>query len=65
MNCPKCAGDQLRCNDSRYKDGTVYRRRTCLSCGHKFTTFEIPLEEYDAMKAKLQKLYAIKEIINK
>jgi transcriptional repressor NrdR len=40
--CPVCRADETKVVDSRLAaDGTaVRRRRHCLSCGHRFTTFE-------------------------
>jgi transcriptional repressor NrdR len=42
MRCPKCAGQDDRVIDSRAsKEGaTIRRRRECLHCGHRFTTYE-------------------------
>jgi len=40
--CPSCHGDDTKVVDSRVADeGTaIRRRRQCLSCAHRFTTFE-------------------------
>lgn len=42
MRCPKCNSLEDRVIDSRpWKDGAVIRRRReCLSCSHRFTTYE-------------------------
>jgi transcriptional repressor NrdR len=42
MRCPKCASNQDKVIDSRpWKDGAVIRRRReCLACGYRFTTYE-------------------------
>ncbi|MBR0198489.1 MAG: transcriptional repressor NrdR [Kiritimatiellae bacterium] len=42
MKCPKCAVDNDRVMDSRSaRDGAaIRRRRECLSCGCRFTTYE-------------------------
>ena len=42
MKCPACAHQRTRVLDSRESDhGTsVRRRRTCASCGYRFTTIE-------------------------
>ena len=42
MRCPKCAGQEDRVIDSRSsKEGaTIRRRRECLACEHRFTTYE-------------------------
>ncbi len=50
MRCPKCGHQDDRVVDSRStKMGDVIRRRRmCLSCGHRFTTYE------EVITAKLQ-----------
>lgn len=42
MRCPWCSVDDDRVVDSRLADdgGAIRRRRECLSCGRRFTTFE-------------------------
>lgn len=42
MRCPKCAGLDDKVIDSRSsKEGsTIRRRRECLKCGNRFTTYE-------------------------
>lgn len=42
MRCPKCNGQEDKVIDSRaWKDGAVIRRRReCLSCKQRFTTYE-------------------------
>ena len=42
MFCPSCRADDTKVVDSRVaEEGTaIRRRRECLSCGHRFTTFE-------------------------
>ena len=42
MRCPACAYEEDKVIDSRStKDGTVTRRRReCLKCGHRYTTYE-------------------------
>ena len=42
MHCPFCAHDDTKVNDSRLAaEGTqIRRRRECLACGERFTTFE-------------------------
>lgn len=44
MKCPICRmNNETVCNSRVRKDGTVWRRRVCFSCGYKWTT----LEKYD------------------
>jgi transcriptional repressor NrdR len=41
MRCPYCASDELRVVDKRESDGKSFRRRReCLKCGKRFTTYE-------------------------
>ena len=40
MKCPYCGGWQSRVVDSRSLDEGVRRRRKCLACGSRFTTYE-------------------------
>lgn len=44
MQCPICNDDTFVV-DSRKKDITVIRRRSCKMCGHRMTTIEIPLDD--------------------
>ncbi len=41
MKCPFCGFAESKVIDSRPNDGSIRRRRECLSCGGRFTTFEI------------------------
>ena len=40
MRCPYCGGQESRVIDSRGLDEVVRRRRKCLDCGARFTTYE-------------------------
>lgn len=42
MRCPKCGGQEDRVVDSRAsrEGATIRRRRECLACNHRFTTYE-------------------------
>lgn len=40
MKCPYCGGLESRVIDSRSSDEGVRRRRECLNCGARFTTYE-------------------------
>ena len=42
MRCPSCHGSEDRVIDSRLAEGgaAIRRRRMCLGCGSRFTTFE-------------------------
>jgi transcriptional repressor NrdR len=42
MRCPSCENDEDRVVDSRStrEGAAIRRRRECLACGHRFTTYE-------------------------
>ena len=42
MNCPKCSVDEDKVLDSRSarEGAAIRRRRECLKCGYRFTTYE-------------------------
>lgn len=42
MRCPTCGFSESKVVDSRSADegASIRRRRECLSCGHRFTTYE-------------------------
>lgn len=42
MRCPKCGHDEDKVIDSRgaRSNAVIRRRRMCLGCGHRFTTYE-------------------------
>jgi len=44
MHCPFCGHEETKVTDSRLAGGgaQVRRRRECLACGERFTTFESP-----------------------
>ncbi|GAB6072813.1 transcriptional regulator NrdR [Venenivibrio stagnispumantis] len=54
MRCPKCGSFNDKVLDTRQsKDGTVIRRRReCLDCGYRFTTYERIEEEKIIVKKK-------------
>lgn len=42
MNCPYCSAKEDKVVDTRFSDGgrVIRRRRKCLTCGKRFTTYE-------------------------
>ncbi len=40
MNCPKCGHDDSKVIESRDTGEAVRRRRECLKCGNRYTTYE-------------------------
>lgn len=53
MHCPKCGHAQTRVIDSRSQEAsnTIKRRRECLSCGYRFTTFERCEDPLEVLKS--------------
>ena len=42
MNCPYCGYYDSKVTDSRGVNDGIRRRRQCLNCGSRFTTYEQP-----------------------
>ena len=40
MRCPHCGHDDSKVTDSRTAENGIRRRRECISCGLRFTTYE-------------------------
>lgn len=40
MRCPYCAQENSKVIDTRESEETIRRRRECLNCGRRFTTYE-------------------------
>ncbi len=51
MRCPDCGFEDSKVIDSRPTDGRIRRRRECLSCKFRFTTYEI-VEDVPLMVVK-------------
>jgi len=49
--CPKCGGNKTEQSDTRQRPNTSYtwRRRSCKTCGHKFSTREYTLTDLDVL----------------
>ena len=58
MKCPVCGG-KAAVIDSRADDDSVYRRRKCLECDLRFSTYEIDAYLYErkeeAVRREVQK----------
>lgn len=39
--CPNCTAERVKVLDSRFDVGPIRRRRLCLNCQHRWTTYEI------------------------
>ena len=51
MRCPECGDEESKVIDSRPTENKVRRRRECIRCGYRFTTYEI-IEENPLMVIK-------------
>ena len=51
MRCPECGCEDSKVIDSRPTENKVRRRRECIQCGARFTTYEI-IEEVPLMVLK-------------
>ena len=51
MRCPECGCEESKVIDSRPTENKVRRRRECIQCGTRFTTYEI-IEEVPLMIIK-------------
>ncbi len=51
MKCPECGFEESKVIDSRPTENKVRRRRECIKCGVRFTTYEI-IEEIPLMVIK-------------
>src|SRR6185312_1244151 len=52
VRCPQCNNPDSKVVDSRELEGSIRRRRECLSCGFRFTTYE---------RVEQQTLYVVKK----
>lgn len=50
MNCPKCQNEISSVLDTYHTKSAIRRRRKCLACEHRFSTYEIQAGEYRAFK---------------
>lgn len=63
MKCPKChLGTAVV--DSRPTGETIRRRRRCITCDYRFSTFEVPVEEVQDLDAA-KKMNEIREALQR
>ena len=55
MNCPKC-GSSTIVLESRPSGGSLRRRRECIECKNKFTTYEVDYNWYLCIKKMAEAL---------
>lgn len=59
MICPHCGSYQVHTVNSRPGDGLVRRRKECDGCSRRFSTIELPVNEYTELKQKAEELSAL------
>jgi len=66
MNCPYCGYDDSRVIDSRDVDEGVRRRRQCLKCESRFTTYEriLPVSLFVIKKDNRRELFDRQKVLN-
>ena len=55
MDCTKCNSYTEVIDSRTLSDGHIRRRRRCLLCGHRFSSVEIPAEEYKQLSNRRHK----------
>lgn len=61
MQCPKCHKNETGVIDSREEDQAIRRRRECLSCGFRYTTYE----RIEATNLRIIKKDGIRELFDR
>lgn len=63
MQCPYCLNDETKVNDSRDSEGITRRRRECLKCGKRFTTYErVEIDLYVSKKDERREKFSIEKL---
>lgn len=44
--CPKCKSNNIEMRDTRPSNGSIRRRRMCLDCKTRWTTYEVTEEDF-------------------
>ena len=68
MRCPFCLkdfGGTANVLETRFVDGVSRRRRECPFCSKRFTTYEIPKDEYDSLKKTEQKFLQLQVLLSR
>ena len=61
MTCPRCNSYNISCINSRPTGQKIRRRKKCLDCDYRFTTYEISSGEYDVLKRYKELLKDLQE----
>jgi transcriptional regulator NrdR family protein len=62
-SCPRCGSTNVSVVDSRPKENHIWRRRKCLECGEKYTTYEVDAKLFEKIKAKAEAIDTLKSAL--
>jgi transcriptional regulator NrdR family protein len=66
LTCPACGGDLTKTTDSRPRTlegiAVIGRRRVCEKCGERHTTYEMPADQFVAMRKAIAKAMVLRLI---
>lgn len=62
MKCPKCKHKTKVINSRPIPENKVYRRRACLECEHRFTTYEVFNPGLEMFTRKSRRLRQVEKI---
>ena len=62
MNCPKCGDSFPIVIDARASGISKRRRRECLACGHRYTTFEVYAEDFKKLEFAKKQMQEVMKI---
>lgn len=65
MYCPKCNGKYKVVDSRKTEDYRTWRRKECLSCHHRFITYEVSQSEYGQLQNIVPLFDLANELIDK
>ena len=54
MRCPACTSDLVRVMSTRPEPSKIIRLRSCLACGHRWTTHELAAQDVQLMQSAVK-----------
>lgn len=66
MPCPECGDRASVCSDSRpvRTTGTIRRRRKCVSCDARWTTYEYAEKDIEALRSVIPALRQVQTLLD-
>ncbi len=65
LTCPECGSGRMGVADSRVHAGSVRRRRQCLSCSYRVTTYEVTAFEKRLIDEWVQRISEVRDFAQK